>query len=75
MADTFEDFVRSGRLQKNFDDAVEKAADEAKQRGLRQSVEPTPAESHGDEQTQHEKDHDSKRGLLRDYIDDGSQAG
>jgi hypothetical protein len=40
MADTFENFVRSGRLQKNFDDAVEKACDEARQRGLRGPVEP-----------------------------------
>jgi len=75
MADTFEDFVRSGRLQKNFDDAVEKAADEAKQRGLRRPVERTPAGSDGDEQKQHEKDHDSSGGLLRDHIDGGYQAG
>lgn len=38
MAETFADFVRSGRLQKNFDDAVQKAAEEAKQRGLRRAM-------------------------------------
>jgi hypothetical protein len=35
MPETFADYVRSGRLQKNFDDAVKKAAEEAKQQGLR----------------------------------------
>lgn len=45
MAETFEDYVRSGRLQKNFDDAVEKAAEEAGQRGLRRSVPTTEAGS------------------------------
>ncbi|MGM9482788.1 hypothetical protein ACS5PN_16460 [Roseateles sp. NT4] len=75
MADTFEDFVRSGRLQKNFDDAVEKAADEARQRGLHRPVEPTPAESQGDERKQRETDRDAKGGLLRDDIDGGYQAG
>lgn len=37
MAKTFVDYVRNGRLQKNFDNAVEKAAEEAKQQGLRRS--------------------------------------
>jgi hypothetical protein len=75
MADTFEDFVRSGRLQKNFDDAVEKAAHEARQRGLRGPVDPTPAESQRDERQQRETDHGAKDGLLRDYIDGGYQGG
>ncbi len=38
MAETFAGYVRSGRLQKNFDDAVEKAAEEAKKLGLRRSA-------------------------------------
>jgi hypothetical protein len=40
MAKTFEEYVRSGRLQKNFDAAVEKAAREAQQHGL-----PRPAKA------------------------------
>ena len=38
MVETFAGYVRRGRLQRNFDDAVEKAAEEAKQLGLRRSV-------------------------------------
>lgn len=38
MAKTFEEYVRSGRLQKNFDVAVEKAAREAQQQGLRRQA-------------------------------------
>lgn len=38
MAETFAEYVRSGRLQKNFDDAVGKAAEAAKKLGLRRSV-------------------------------------
>jgi hypothetical protein len=45
MAETFEDYVRSGGLQKNFDEAVAKAAEEAKRRGLRRFVRTTEAES------------------------------
>lgn len=45
MADTFENFVQSGRLQKNFDDAVQKAAAEARRRGLRGPVKPALPES------------------------------
>lgn len=40
MAETFADFVRSGCLQKNFDDAVEKAAEQASRRGLRRPRKP-----------------------------------
>lgn len=43
MAKSFDDYVRSGRLRKNFDAAVERAAEEAKQLGLRRSVQPLEA--------------------------------
>ncbi len=42
MAKTFAEYVRSGRLQKNFDAAVETAAREAQQHGLRGQAK-TPA--------------------------------